>query len=186
MRSGTAFADTAGWLSDCDMTSALQSVSLVIRAPIIIRSSFSILSTPPRHKLGAVIAWAFVTFARANIDDAVLLYFACAVEDKQGFKPKHIWIGQIVGFVIMLISLIGVVVGSFLPPHYSRLLGFVPLLMGLWRTRHWREKDTDAESADDEYQLHEVNAAEEGRSVPMQTQRSCKNRSRMTRDNPVQ
>lgn len=118
--------------------------------------------------LGAVIASAIVMFASTNIDDALVLvvFFANAAEGKQGFQPRHVWIGQVMGFtVIMLISLIGVFVGSFLPPHYAGLLGFVPLLMGLWRTRHWCEKATGgAESSmSDAYQLQELSTTEGGR-----------------------
>lgn len=127
--------------------------------------------------LAAVIASAIVMFASSNVDDVLVLvvYFAAAAaEGKHGFRPRHIWIGQIVGFTIILImSVIGAYVGSFLPPHYSGLLGLVPLLMGLWQTREWCEKDEDGDSTDDEQRL----LIEEGRSGPSASPKAAKSLS---------
>ncbi|POM69699.1 Cadmium resistance transporter [Phytophthora palmivora] len=113
--------------------------------------------------LWGVIASAVVMFATTNIDDALVLvvYFANAAEGKDGLKARHIWIGQLLGFsIIMILSLIGTFVGSFLPPHYSGLLGFVPLLMGLWRMRVWCKKEEnradDSERDCAECHLHHV------------------------------
>lgn len=91
-----------------------------------------------------VLASAIVCFASSNIDDALVLvvYFAAAAEGKDGFQRRHVWVGQLLGFsVIVLVSLVGAFAGSFLPTEYSGLLGFVPLFIGLWRTRHWCLKD---------------------------------------------
>lgn len=125
--------------------------------------------------LAAVIVSAIVMFASSNVDDVLVLvvYFAAAAEGKQGFKPRHIWIGQIVGFtIIMIASVIGAYVGSFLPPHYSGLLGIVPLLMGLWQTREWCEKDEDGDSTDDEQR----GLIEEGRSGSIASPTAAKSR----------
>lgn len=86
-------------------------------------------------------------FASTNIDDALVLveYFANAAEGKDGLQPRHVWIEQFLGFsIIMVLSFVGTFVGSFLPPHYSGLLGFVPLLMGLWRMKDWCKKDKES------------------------------------------
>ncbi|GMF21133.1 unnamed protein product [Phytophthora lilii] len=49
-----------------------------------------------------------------------------------------------VGFtLILVVSLVGTAIGSFLPPHYTGLLGFVPMLMGLWRMQWWCTKVED-------------------------------------------
>lgn len=101
--------------------------------------------------LGGVIAAAIAAFASTNIDDALVLvvYFANAAEGRNGFRRRHVWIGQIVGFtVIVVVSVVGVFLGSLLPPHYAGLLGFVPLLIGLWRTREWCEKGTTVDEDD--------------------------------------
>ncbi|KAG6617289.1 cadmium resistance protein CadD [Phytophthora cinnamomi] len=91
-----------------------------------------------------LVASAVVMFATTNIDDALVLVvcFANAAEGKDGLQSRHVWIGQFLGFsIIMALALIGTFVGSFLPPHYSGLLGFVPLLMGLWRMKAWCKKE---------------------------------------------
>ncbi|KAJ8574729.1 hypothetical protein ON010_g4484 [Phytophthora cinnamomi] len=87
-----------------------------------------------------VISSAVMMFASTNIDDALILvvYFANAAEGKDGLKAQHVWSGQLLGFsIIMAISLVGTFIGSFVPPHYSGLLGIVPLWMGLQRMREW-------------------------------------------------
>lgn len=109
------------------------------------------LSLPPivvsvAMGLGEVVASAVVCFASTNIDEALVLvvYFAAAAEGKRGFRRHHVWAGHLLGFTsVMLMSLGGAFVGSFLPNEYSGLLGFVPLFMGLAQMRHWGDKDSD-------------------------------------------
>lgn len=114
-----------------------------------------------------LVASAFVMFASTNIDVAIVLVvcFANAAEGKDGLKPRHVWIGQFIGFsILVVISLIGAIVGSVLPPHYSGLLGFVPLCMGIVRMKEWCKKDK--ETADDtlgcgnDYQLYSTEPGE--------------------------
>lgn len=114
-----------------------------------------------------VLATAIVMFTSTNIDDALLLvvYFASAAEGEEGVQKHHVWIGQTVGFtLIVLVSLVGISVGSLLPPHYAGLLGFLPLGMGLWRMRAWCAKDASQTAHEDtEYHLHSTTPADEER-----------------------
>ncbi|KAK1942916.1 hypothetical protein P3T76_005553 [Phytophthora citrophthora] len=114
-----------------------------------------------------LIASAVVMFASTNIDVAIVLVmcFANAAERKDGLKSRHVWIGQFIGFTILVvISLIGAIAGSFLPPHYSGLLGFAPLCMGIIRMKEWCKKDKEAvnDSLDcgNDYRLHSVEYGE--------------------------
>ncbi|KAG7379467.1 hypothetical protein PHYPSEUDO_008541 [Phytophthora pseudosyringae] len=114
-----------------------------------------------------VIASAVVMFASTNIDVAIVLVvcFANAAEGKDGLKARHVWIGQFIGFSILVaISLAGALAGSFLPPHYSGLLGFVPLCMGFVKVKEWCNKDEGASDDDLEcggdYRLHAAEQAE--------------------------
>lgn len=116
---------------------------------------------------GEVIGSAAVAFASTNIDGALVLvvYFAAAKDGSDGFRRRHVWVGQIMGFtVIVLLSLIGTAVGSLLPTHYAGFLGFVPLCIGLWRARVWFMKEDEKTEASTGYEEFEarVSAAEEG------------------------
>lgn len=107
----------------------------------------------------SVVATAIVMFATTNIDDALVLvvFFANAAEGRDGMKKRHVWIGQTVGFtLIMALTLIGTAVGSFLPPHYTGLLGFVPMLMGFWRMRVWCKKDKNEDETKAATQVKET------------------------------
>jgi cadmium resistance protein CadD (predicted permease) len=122
--------------------------------------------------LWGVVASAIVMFASTNIDVAIVLVvcFANAADGKDGLMALHVWIGQFIGFsILVVISLVGALAGSLLPPHYSGLLGFVPLFMGIVRTKEWCNKGEDKVSGDlesiEDGQLHdagnsEVNLAE--------------------------
>lgn len=87
-----------------------------------------------------VLGTAVVMFAATNVDDALLLvvFFASAAEGKDGMRRRHVLLGQALGFTLIVVaSLAGTAVGSFLPAHYTGLLGFIPMLMGFWRMRAW-------------------------------------------------
>ncbi|KAL3667726.1 hypothetical protein V7S43_007279 [Phytophthora oleae] len=108
-----------------------------------------------------LIASAIVMFASTNIDVAIVLVvcFANAAEGEDGLKSRHVWIGQFIGFsILVVISLVGAIAGSFLPPHYSGLLGFVPLCMGLIKMKEWCKKDEeiidDSLDCENDYRLH--------------------------------
>jgi cadmium resistance transport/sequestration family protein len=70
-------------------------------------------------------------FIATNLDDVVvLIVFFTQMEQTE--RPRHIVIGQYVGFcLLLLLSLPGYFGGTLLPPHWIGLLGLVPLAIGL-------------------------------------------------------
>lgn len=76
----------------------------------------------------AVLSASFTTFAATNVDDAFLLTFFFA----RGIPTRRIVAGQYLGFgAIILVSLIGVWAALAIPHRWIRLLGLVPLAMGI-------------------------------------------------------
>jgi len=92
---------------------------------------------------------AIIAFAATNIDDFCLLivFFARSSTESKAitrsreadaadrpFERRHVVSGQALGFtVICSLSLLGIVFGLFIPAGYVELIGFLPLLMGLYK-----------------------------------------------------
>lgn len=106
-----------------------------------------------------------------NIDDFMVLIVFFAQVNGQDFKNSHVVAGQLLGFtVICAISLLGIgtvrtptlwysdlfcwcctVLGLFIPGGYVGIIGFMPLLMGLFRLyKLVREKCCDKGASDEE------------------------------------
>jgi cadmium resistance protein CadD (predicted permease) len=102
---------------------------------------------------GAAAAAAVVAFVATNVDDlVVLLIFFARVMAQRGpaseggaqeggavrskgpvLKHRQVVCGQLLGFsVLVAISLIGLGIGFVVPSEYIGLIGFLPLLLGLW------------------------------------------------------
>jgi cadmium resistance protein CadD (predicted permease) len=78
--------------------------------------------------LGLLIANAVVAFAGTNLDDLFVLvvYFSRRPE----FSTCQVVAGQVLGFsFICALSLLGLLLGLFVPSNFIGLLGFVPILM---------------------------------------------------------
>jgi len=76
----------------------------------------------------AVLATGVTTFVATNIDDLVLLtlFFARRV------KPRRVVAGQYLGFsAIILVSLLGAWAAFAIPHRWIRLLGVLPLALGI-------------------------------------------------------
>jgi cadmium resistance transport/sequestration family protein len=79
---------------------------------------------------GAIVA-GIVSFAATNIDDIVILMLFFA-QVNTTFHPKHIIMGQYLGFTaIILFSLPGFFGGLILPKAWIGFLGVVPLIIGI-------------------------------------------------------
>jgi cadmium resistance protein CadD (predicted permease) len=77
----------------------------------------------------ALLGKAIITFAITNIDDLLILsvYFGNA-----RFHSRSIVAGQYLGIVILvLVSLVGILLGSVLENHWLSLLGIVPVMLGI-------------------------------------------------------
>jgi len=85
---------------------------------------------------------AVACFAATNLDDILVLLVVFTQ-----VRPIHVCMGQTLGFtIICAVSLVGIVLGLFIPGDYIRLLGFLPIFFGLFKlyvlcneTRHQPE-----------------------------------------------
>jgi cadmium resistance transport/sequestration family protein len=77
------------------------------------------------------VAIAITAFTATNIDDILILtIFFAQVDDK--FRPRHILIGQYLGFgLILLASLPGYLGGLVIDHKWLGLLGLLPIAIGI-------------------------------------------------------
>jgi cadmium resistance protein CadD (predicted permease) len=78
-----------------------------------------------------VVLVAVSSFVATNIDDIILLMLFFS-QVNENFRPRHIIIGQYLGFtVLILASLPGLFGGLIIPKAWIGLLGFAPIFIGL-------------------------------------------------------
>lgn len=78
----------------------------------------------------AIVA-GVTAFIATNLDDIVILMLFFA-QVNATFRPKHIFVGQYIGFTILIaLSLPGFFGGLVLPKAWIGLLGLVPIAIGL-------------------------------------------------------
>lgn len=83
-------------------------------------------------------------FIATNLDDIVILVLFFAQINKT-FRPKHIVVGQYLGFsALILVSLPGFFGGLIVPKIWIGLLGLIPIAIGLYQLIH-READDDVQ-----------------------------------------
>ncbi len=74
---------------------------------------------------------AAICFAATNIDDIIVLIIFFG-QTNQNFRPKHILIGQYLGFSMVIIaSLPSFFGGLLIPKVWIGLLGFLPIAIGI-------------------------------------------------------
>lgn len=89
-------------------------------------------------------------FIATNIDDIVILMLFFA-QVNATFRPKHIVIGQYLGFaVLILASLPGFFGGLLIPKEWIGLLGFLPIVIGV---KQWLSPDDDDDVQTVSYEL---------------------------------
>ena len=77
------------------------------------------------------ISTGIVVFIATNIDDIFILTLLFAQVD-QLLRRRHIVMGQYLGFsLLLLISTLGIVGNYLIPNEWIRLLGLVPIVIGL-------------------------------------------------------
>lgn len=86
------------------------------------------------------MAFAIVAFASTTADDLVVLltFQSLNIQNKEQTPAEmnanmwYIAFGQILSYSIIVgLSLLGLILGNFLPEKYVALIGFIPLLLGL-------------------------------------------------------
>jgi cadmium resistance transport/sequestration family protein len=94
------------------------------------------------------ISVAIVLFAATNIDDIIVLIILFGQTDKN-FHPKHILIGQYLGFSLVIIaSLPGFFGGLIVPKVWIGLLGFLPIAIGVSHLLVAKSQETEIKVID--------------------------------------
>jgi cadmium resistance transport/sequestration family protein len=84
---------------------------------------------------------AVVAFVATNIDDILILIMFFS-QVNENFRRRHIFIGQYLGFSLLLVASLPGFFGSlFVAPASIRLLGLVPIVVGLSSLLQSEEKD---------------------------------------------
>lgn len=95
-------------------------------------------------QLNVVIA-GITSFAATNIDDIAILMLFFA--QNSTFRPKHIVLGQYLGFTaLILVSLPGFFGGLILPRYWIGLLGLIPIALGLSNLLNWEDTPEEIET----------------------------------------
>ncbi|CAF1265889.1 unnamed protein product [Adineta steineri] len=84
--------------------------------------------------VGEFIGTALISFIATNADDLVVLmnFFTEAAMPNSSIKVRHVFIGQYLGFFILLgISLIGYFISYAIPVEMLGFLGLFPIILGL-------------------------------------------------------
>ncbi|MBD2435620.1 cadmium resistance transporter [Nostoc sp. FACHB-110] len=83
------------------------------------------------NELITAISTGVVAFIATNIDDIVILLLFFSQINEQ-FRPKHIFLGQYLGFIVLLaLSLSGLFGGLIVESNWIGLLGLVPVAIGI-------------------------------------------------------
>lgn len=94
------------------------------------------------------IATAAIAFITTNIDDILLLMLFFG-QVNSSFRKRHIVVGHYLGFgAIVLISLLGFAGTTILPPNLIRILGLIPIALGLYQLFRKHKDDDDDETPD--------------------------------------
>lgn len=90
--------------------------------------------TEENRNVGEFIGSAFISFTATNIDDLVILmnFFTEASLANVAMKVHHIFIGQYLGFILILcLSLVGYALSYAVPVEMLGFLGFFPIGLGI-------------------------------------------------------
>jgi cadmium resistance transport/sequestration family protein len=81
--------------------------------------------------LFSALVTGITSFAATNLDDIVVLIIFFS-QIKADFRPRHIFLGQYLGFLILILaSLPGFFGGLIIPDAWVGLLGILPIVIGL-------------------------------------------------------
>jgi cadmium resistance protein CadD (predicted permease) len=78
-------------------------------------------------------------FIASNIDDTFILILLFS---SLSFETRHIFVGQFLGIgVLIMISALGSLIALVLPPFVIRLMGLIPIAIGIKRTNGTSERE---------------------------------------------
>ena len=105
----------------------------------------SSLGGSPVNRYLEVLSGSVVTFTVTNIDDAFLLTLLFA----RRIPPRRVVAGQYLGFaVITIVSLMAAFAALAIPHRWIRLLGLLPLALGLWHLLRASRKQSEPGTGD--------------------------------------
>jgi cadmium resistance transport/sequestration family protein len=100
--------------------------------------------------VAAIIA-GVTSFVATNIDDIVILMLFFA-QVNATFRPRHIVVGQYLGFTALIIaSLPGFFGGLIVPKPIIGLLGFVPIAIGIKQLLSRENQENDVQAVSNEF-----------------------------------
>ena len=90
------------------------------------------------------------SFVATNIDDLIILMlFFSQVNDK--FRPRHIIIGQYLGFTLLILATLpGILGGLLIPKMWIGLLGFLPIIIGVKQLVSREEESVEVQAVTDD------------------------------------
>lgn len=104
----------------------------------------------------AIIA-GITSFVATNIDDIVILMLFFA-QVNSSFRPKHIVIGQYLGFTVLIIaSLPGFFGGLIVPKAWIGLLGLLPIFIGINHLLNLDNNDQEVQTVAAEFKSPKTN-----------------------------
>lgn len=92
------------------------------------------LMSAKSKSVGEFIGTALISYVATNADDLVVLmnFFTESTVANSSLKVRHIFIGQYLGFIVLLgISLVGYGLSFAVPIQMLGFLGFLPIALGL-------------------------------------------------------
>lgn len=97
-------------------------------------------------ELLTAIPTGIAAFAATNLDDIVILTLFFA-QVNATFRCRHIVVGQYLGFSTLVLASLPGLLGTLIVPHaWLKLLGFVPLAIGLMGLLKREDDDEDSSS----------------------------------------
>ena len=103
------------------------------------------------NQLVTAFTESLVAFAATNIDDIIILLLLFSQVDVN-FRRRHIWLGQFLGFtIIILASLPGFFGGLFIQRELIGLLGILPIIIGIKQLFTSEEESTQIQAVTTEF-----------------------------------
>jgi cadmium resistance transport/sequestration family protein len=98
------------------------------------------------NRLATAFTEGIIAFTASNIDDIIILLLFFSQVDRN-FRPRHIFIGQYLGFAaIILLSLPGFFGGLVIPREWIGFLGLFPIAIGIKQLVKREEENTEVQT----------------------------------------
>jgi cadmium resistance protein CadD (predicted permease) len=103
------------------------------------------------NQLVTAFTESLLAFAATNIDDILILLLLFSQIDVN-FRRRHIWLGQFIGFIIIILaSLPGFFGGLFVDRELIGLLGILPIIIGVKQLITPEQENTSIQAVTTEF-----------------------------------